>query len=65
MSGFRVESVDFVDVKVRRHDSHSIVRFSIVTLSYFLHWLDFDPRQRPLPVLVESGNPEALRLKMP
>jgi hypothetical protein len=40
-SGFRVESVD---LEVRGHDSPSIVRFPIVSLSDFLHWFDFDLR---------------------
>jgi hypothetical protein len=55
-SGFRVESVDFFDLEVQELDSHSIVRFPIVTLSYFLHWSDFDLQQRPLAVLVKSDN---------
>jgi hypothetical protein len=61
-SGFRVESVDFKDVEGRELNSSS---FPKVTLSYFLHWSDFDLEQRPSPVLVESDDSEAFALEMP
>jgi hypothetical protein len=64
-TGFRVDSVDFIDVEGRELNSSSIVPFPIVTLSYFLHWYDFDLEQRPLPVLVESDDSETFALEMP
>jgi hypothetical protein len=62
-SGFRVESVDFIERRER--NSSSIVLFPIVTLSYFLHWYDFDLEQPPLPVLIEFDDSEAFELEMP
>jgi hypothetical protein len=64
-SGLRVDSVDFISVEGRELNSSLLVPFPIVTLSYFLHWYDFDLEQRPLPVLVESDDSEAFTLEMP
>jgi hypothetical protein len=62
---FDFDSVDFIDVEGRELSSSSIMPFIIMTLSYFLHWYEFDLEQRPLPVLVESDDSEAFALEMP
>jgi hypothetical protein len=52
-TGFKILSVDYAYVPVQPEGPDPIsLRIPVVSLSYFLHWHDFDLDQLPPPVLV-------------